>query len=135
MAHMAWDETFHDSPDFQTFVWKREKCFAIARIGRKLFREEEETEKGEARKGKDRIARICRYVKSRLTSRNACISMSIESEVRHDTKEEFDGGERLRGQTRVERTVRRIVGADIYHSIPIVVILSPINSRGCVEIL
>lgn len=61
--------------------------------------------------------------------------MYIESEVRHGTKEEFDGGERSRGQTRVERTVHRTVGADIYHSIPIVVILSPINSRGCVEIL
>lgn len=63
MAHMARDETFHDSSDFQTFVWKREKCFAIARIGQKLLREEEETEKREARKGKDRIARICKIRK------------------------------------------------------------------------
>lgn len=68
MAHMAWDETFHDSSDFQTFDWKREKCFAIVRTGQKLLREEEEREKSVARKGKDRIARICRYVKLRLTS-------------------------------------------------------------------
>lgn len=52
MAHMAWHETFHDSSDFQTFDWKREKCFAIVRIGQKLLGEEEETEKRESRKGK-----------------------------------------------------------------------------------
>lgn len=52
MAHMAWHETFHDSSDFQTFDRKREKCFAIVRIGQKLLGEEEETEKRESRKGK-----------------------------------------------------------------------------------